>query len=501
MTDSQTDPAAEKSRLLARVDRERNARLQAEAVAERGMRQLYERQQQLEVLHGIAETANASISIDACLKMTLDQWCRYTGWPVGHFYLVSEESPDRLVSAGAWHTATADRFAAFRETSEATTFERGTGLPGRVMETGRAVWVVDVTEWPGFLRGRDGVQLNVRGAFAFPVLLGSETVAVAEFFSEQPEEVNEGWLNLATQLGTMLGRVFERLRAQREIERSHQLLLRASREAGMAEVANGVLHNVGNVLTSLNLIVQTAQERAAASRVSHLQRAVEMMQREAPRLGEFITNDPKGRELPAFLARLAEILSAENARLRADLGNLARHGEHIREIVVTQQGASHALGKIETLDPAQLFEDALRLNADSINRHGIRLERSFSAVGRVQADRHRVLQILVNLLHNAKDALMAVERAKRGIRVSITPGDAATVSLAVADNGVGIAPEVREKIFQHGFTTKPDGHGFGLHSAALAAREMHGRLTLGSDGVGRGATFTLTLPLARPEKP
>ncbi len=501
MTDSPTGPATETSRLLARVDRERNARLQAEAVAEHGMRQLYERQQHLEVLHGIAETANAALSLDACLKMTLDQWCRYTGWPVGHFYLISEESAGRLVSAGEWHIDNPEKFSAFREITEATTFERGVGLPGRVMATGRAVWVVDVTEWPGFLRARQGVPLNVRGAFAFPVLLGAETVAVAEFFSSQSEEVNETWLNLATQVGTMLGRVFERLRAQREIERSHQLLLRASREAGMAEVANGVLHNVGNVLTSLNLIVQTAQERAAASRVSHFQRAMEMMQREGPRLGDFITNDAKGRELPAFLARLAEILTAENSRLRSDLGNLARHCEHIREIVVTQQGASHSLGKTEDLDPAQLFEDAIRLNADSLNRHGIRLERNFAPLGRVRADRHRVLQILVNLLHNAKDALMSVERAKRSIRVSITTHDATNAALAVADNGVGIAPEVRDKIFQHGFTTKPDGHGFGLHSAALAARDMGGRLNLGSDGPGHGATFSLILPITRQNAP
>ena len=194
--------------------------------------------------------------------------------------------------------------------------------------------------------------------------------------------------------------------------------------------------------------------------------------------------------------RMAEILIAENARLRSDLGNLARHCEHIREIVVTQQGASHSLGKTEDLDPAQLFEDAIRLNADSLNRHGIRLERSFAAVGPVRADRHRVLQILVNLLHNAKDAVMSVERSKRSIRVAIATHDATHATLSVADNGVGIAPEVRDKIFQHGFTTKPDGHGFGLHSASLAARDMGGRLTLGSDGLGHGATFSLILPLA-----
>jgi len=144
-----------------------------------------------------------------------------------------------------------------------------------------------------------------------------------------------------------------------------------------------------------------------------------------------------------------------------------------------------------------LFEDALRLNADSLGRHGISLERVFEPVGQVKADRHKVLQVLVNLLKNAKDALQAVKPGERLIRVRVTSASDTAVELAVEDNGPGILPVNLTRIFQHGFTTKPTGHGFGLHSSVLAAREMGGDLVATSPGLGHGSTFILTLPKAK----
>ncbi len=288
-----------------------------------------------------------------------------------------------------------------------------------------------------------------------------------------------------------------RKRAERELHALHSQLVLASRQAGMAEVATGVLHNVGNVLTSVNLIVHDVQDRLKTTRLSHLRRVVEVMQRERARLGEFFTADPAGRQLPEFLAKLDEHLAAENRELLTDVEGLVRHFDHIREIIVTQQGGAQLFGVTETLGPAQLFEDALRLNAESFERHGITLEQEFADARPVQADRHKVLQILVNLLKNAKDALQGVKPGERVIRVRVAPAGAVAVALSVADNGPGIPAANLKRIFQHGFTTKPSGHGFGLHSSVLAAREMGGDLVAVSDGPGRGATFTLTLPLAR----
>ncbi len=288
-----------------------------------------------------------------------------------------------------------------------------------------------------------------------------------------------------------------RKRAERELDALHGQLVIASRQAGMAEVASGVLHNVGNVLTSVNLIVHDVQDRLKTTRLSHLRRVVEILQREQPRLAEFLTTDSGGRQLPDFLAKLDEHLTSENDQLLEDVEGLVRHFEHIREIIVTQQGSAQLFGMLETLEPAQLFEDALRLSAESLESHSIALERVFEPVGQVKADRHKVLQILVNLIKNAKDALKSVAPGERLVRVRVTSAAGETVRLAVEDNGPGILAANLTRIFQHGYTTKPTGHGFGLHSSVLAAREMGGDLVAMSGGVGHGSIFVLTLPKAR----
>ena len=290
--------------------------------------------------------------------------------------------------------------------------------------------------------------------------------------------------------------VTSRKRAERELHALNSQLVLASRQAGMAEVATGVLHNVGNVLTSVNLIVHDVQDRLKATRLTHLRRVVEVLQREQSSLAEFFGPNGAGKQLPDFLAKLDEHLTAENKQLLTDVGGLVRHFEHIREIIVTQQGSAQLFGVIETLEPAQLFEDALRLNAESLERHGISLEREFEPVGSVKADRHKVLQILVNLLKNAKDALQGLKPGERAIRVRVSRAGEKAIALSVQDNGPGIAPANLTRIFQHGFTTKPSGHGFGLHASVLAAREMGGDLTAKSDGPGKGSMFILSLPAA-----
>lgn len=220
-----------------------------------------------------------------------------------------------------------------------------------------------------------------------------------------------------------------------------------------------------------------------------------MLRGEPEQVAAFLSTDPVGRQLPAFLNQLAAHFTEEKDRIQADLEKLSDHFLHIRDIIVTQQSSAKMLGLTEDVPPVHLFEEAFRLSAQSFDRHGITVTRNFAETGTVHADRHKVLQILVNLLRNAKDALRGQPQAT--VALTIAPGENHCVCLTVADNGVGIPPENLAKMFQHGFTTKPDGHGFGLHSCVLAAREMKGDLTFASEGTGRGAAFTLTLPLSQ----
>lgn len=290
--------------------------------------------------------------------------------------------------------------------------------------------------------------------------------------------------------------VSERKTAEVTLRDSQQRLLETSRLAGMAEVATGVLHNVGNVLNSVNVSAGLVVEKLRRSKVPKLGRAAALLTERNGDLGDYLTNDPNGQKIPGYLAKLSQYLVEENAELVTEVDLLARHIEHIKEVVAVQQSYAKVSGVFENLPADQLVEDSIAMNIGAFERHGIVLDRRFSPSPPVRVDRHRVLQILINLLRNAKYALDEVQRIDKRITITIALANETMVRISVADNGIGIVQEDLARIFGHGFTTRRDGHGFGLHSGALAAEEMGGSLSVHSLGLRRGATFTLELPIA-----
>jgi PAS domain S-box-containing protein len=286
--------------------------------------------------------------------------------------------------------------------------------------------------------------------------------------------------------------------AEAKVEAAHQQLLETSRLAGMAEVATNVLHNVGNVLNSVNVSAALVADNAKKSKVTFLGKAVALMDEHAADLGSFITVDPKGRQLPGYLNQLAEQLIREQQATIKELDSLRQHIEHIKDIVAMQQSYAKISGVTEVVNVTDLVEDALRMNVVALSRHGVELVREFNLVPPVIVEKHKVLQILVNLIRNAKHACDDSGRPGKKLRLQVAKTDNG-VRVDVVDNGVGIPPENLTRIFNHGFTTRKSGHGFGLHSGALAAKEMGGTLSVHSEGPGCGATFTLTLPLQPPK--
>ena len=279
----------------------------------------------------------------------------------------------------------------------------------------------------------------------------------------------------------------------------HRRLMAVSRQAGMAEVATGVLHNVGNVLNSVNVSATLAGDLARGSKVSTLEKLAGILAEKRPALGDYLVNDPKGKLVPDLLCQLASRLRQEQAAQIQELDTLAKHLAHIKSIVAMQQRYAKVSGLLEPVAPAAMVEDALEMNAGALTRHGVAIERRFEEVPNVVADKHKVLQILVNLIRNAKYALDMGPGPKKLLTLTIARAGAARVRIEVRDNGVGISPQNLSRIFSHGFTTKKDGHGFGLHSSALAAKEMGGALRALSDGLGCGAAFSLELPMQQPK--
>ncbi|HEY0944180.1 MAG TPA: PAS domain-containing protein [Opitutaceae bacterium] len=304
-------------------------------------------------------------------------------------------------------------------------------------------------------------------------------------------------LDAAARIIGMQGMFFditERKHAEAEREQLHRQLLETSRLAGMAEVATGVLHNVGNVLNSVNVSATLVADRVRRSRAGSIASLATLLRGQAHDLPAFFARDPRGREVPAFLEALAAHLTTERAGIVEELEQLRRNIDHIKEVVAMQQGYAKISGVTECVPLVDLVEDALRLNGGALARHGVAIVREYDARPAVAVEKHKLLQILVNVIGNAKYA--CDESGRRDKRIVMRIGAAeGRVRISVSDNGAGIDPGNLTRIFSHGFTTRKDGHGFGLHSGALAARELGGTLTAQSDGPGLGATFTLDLPL------
>jgi PAS domain S-box-containing protein len=329
-----------------------------------------------------------------------------------------------------------------------------------------------------------------------------ELMVVSE--TEQPRTTLSSARRLVGPEGETLGAVAviqdttERKRQELELERVHKELMTASREAGMAEVATNVLHNVGNILNSVNISASLVAERVRASKAGGVSRLAGLLKEQGENAGRFITADERGKRIPEYLAALGEQLQTDQRAALEELTLLRENLEHIKDTVTMQQSYAKLCGVTETVEVVDLVEDSLRLNAGAFARHGVALEREFGEVPKINVDKHKVLQILVNLVRNAKYACDDSGRTDKRITLRIECAPLG-VRISVIDNGIGIPPENMSRLFRHGFTTRSSGHGFGLHSGAIAAQELGGTLRAESEGAGCGAAFILELPLSPPQ--
>lgn len=296
-----------------------------------------------------------------------------------------------------------------------------------------------------------------------------------------------------TQEITTIVDITGRKQAELEREKLHRQLLDVSRQAGMAEVATGVLHNVGNVLNSVNVSTTLLCDRVRQSKIGGVAKLSELLHAHEGDLASFFARDSRGRQVPAFVASLSQHLAGERTDLLDEVESLRKNVEHIKEIVAMQQSYAKISGVTEVVAVSELVEDALRMNAGSLTRHAVTLVRDYQAQPVITVEKHKVLQILVNLIRNAKYACDDSGRSDKRMTIRIAAA-ADSVQIAVIDNGVGIAAANLTRIFAHGFTTRKTGHGFGLHNGALAAKELGGSLTVQSAGPGQGAVFILELP-------
>ncbi|WNG23902.1 AAA family ATPase [Cystobacter fuscus] len=281
----------------------------------------------------------------------------------------------------------------------------------------------------------------------------------------------------------------------RELRRAQAELLDTARRAGKAEIAAEVLHHAGNILNSINTSAGIVAARLRQFRVPKLARTAALLQAHQQDLGEFLEKDTAGRGLPAYLSRLAAAMQQDLEFTRGEVGSMVASVEYLNEVVRTQQAYVGVSEAPEWVHLEELLDDALRMNTPVLEPLRVRLIKEYQALPALLLQRSKVVQILTHLISNAASALSESEQEEKWLRLKLEKSGEQLLRISVEDNGVGIAPENLEKIFRAGFTTKEEGHGFGLHGSILTAKALGGSILARSEGRGRGAVFTLELPL------
>ncbi|MBC7474222.1 MAG: AAA family ATPase [Candidatus Sericytochromatia bacterium] len=279
-------------------------------------------------------------------------------------------------------------------------------------------------------------------------------------------------------------------RRTRQLKQTQKKLIESAHSSGMAEMATGVLHNIGNILNSVNISNQVIIETLENSKLDGLIKANNMLNENITSITEFIQNDQKGKKLPQYYLSVGDMLKNEHHNLITESHSLSEKLSLIKDVISTQQHYAKNDFLSEIVNPINIIEDALSMQLGSLIRHGINIKKKYTSISDINVQKSKMINILINLIKNAKEA-MENNKIEKILTIEVSENKNHYISIKISDNGDGIAEENLNKIFNHGFTTKKLGHGFGLHTCANAMTEMEGKLTVTSDGLNKGATFNM----------
>lgn len=278
-----------------------------------------------------------------------------------------------------------------------------------------------------------------------------------------------------------------------ELESTRNKLVEKAHKAGMADIASGILHNVGNILNSVTTSASLIRDTVKKSKIEGLEQANTILREHINHIEEFISNDPKGKKLMHYYLKIEEPLKEEQNKVIKQSNRLIDKIEMINNTITAQQSYAGSSLHDDHISLPKIVEDALALQAGSIERHELEIKKYFQPVDDIEAHRSKLIHVLINIIKNAKEAMEGISQEDRKLEFS-TWQDAEMVYLSITDNGEGITEENKTVIFNHGYTTKKEGHGFGLHSSANYMAEMGGEIKVNSDGKGKGCTFILSFP-------
>ncbi len=427
--------------------------------------ELSERTSSLQLLQAVAVAANEAATVEEALQITLDRVCASTGWPVGHALLrVDSELTDRepvLVSSGVWHIEDEERYREVRRVSAGARFASGIGLPGRVLAAGKPDFVEDIILDGNFPRADLSPDIGVRAGMAFPVLVNREVVAVLEFFSSEPAKPAPGLLELMENVGTQLGRVIERARAEETLQRSKEEAESANRtkSAFLASMSH-------ELRTPLNAIIGYS----------------EILEEDLADLGQ--------------------------EQMVSDVDKIRTSGKHLLGVINDVLDLSKIeAGKmdlyLETFEVSALVDEVTSTVRPMMERSANTLVvRAEGDLGQMRADASKVRQSLLNLLSNSAKFTEAGTVTLEVRRSETESGP--WIGMAVTDTGIGLSPDQLGQLFRpfsqvdSSPTRRYGGTGLGLVISRDFCRLMGGDISVESQ-LGRGSTFTIRLPAVVPD--
>lgn len=459
------------------------------------VRNIYERkqaEQRITVQHEIVRILAENTSLEDVAPKIIIKMCETLQLEAGVLWRVDRiDNVLRCASVCSVNNKDVKEFS--EVVSRNITFAPGIGLPGRVWQNKVPSWINDVKRDANFPRAEWAKKAGLQSAFAFPIVFEDEVFGILEFFMKHFYPFEDNILRLLNDIHKQMEIFIEREQAQKRVA-----IL--SRLAGMSEVASSVLHNVGNTLNSINTSIDMIAEKINHSKMDNIKTLADLLQQHKNNLGAFIENDPQGKHTAQFISLLSEEWNKEKKYFSNESQLLKKNVKHVKKIIEMQQSLSHAVEIRDEIIVEELIEDALALYRVAYEHAGIKIVRNITPVGKATLDGMKLLQIIENLVKNGIDALVEGTIKLKELIINLHEHDPEHFMIQVKDNGIGIKPTKIKKIFAQGYTTKDDGHGFGLHSSALFVKELGGELFAESKGLGFGTTFTLILPYKTPLK-